>query len=202
MKEKLLLTLGLLALGAAQAQINVKVPSQATRPQLYGLVGVGGAHVGFDCPGQARCDSSGFAHRAVVGLRHGENWIFELGVLSFLNFDHKIASDDSHLDIEGRAFVLAAGQQAELTPQWVLSYRAGLASVRSKSGMYSLGGSSRSATRSEASPYAGLSLAYRFNKVLSLQIAGDFLQIPVRYANGSGETANTSAFTLGLGFNF
>lgn len=205
MKNRFLLMLAGLGLAAtAQAQITVPTaPGGSGKTSLYGQIGLGGAHADFACPGQSRCDTGGRVARVIGGLRYGDGWGFEIGALSFGNFDHKQRADDSHQDSEGSALWLATAWHAELSPQWVLSYRLGLASARSRTGVRLFGGGQGSArSRSETAPYGGLSLGYRFNKVLSLQLGADMLRVPVRYASGDSESMRLSAFTLGLGLNF
>lgn len=92
-------------------------------------------------------------------------------------------------------------QHIELTPQWLLVPRVGLGRI---SGQTDVGywPSERSERRREWQPYASLSLAWRLNRVLSLQLQADYQRVPLRHGSSTQEDAGALSLGLGLGFNY
>ncbi|MFO1253733.1 MAG: hypothetical protein U1E77_21940 [Inhella sp.] len=113
----------------------------------------------------------------------------------------KRRADDSHRDIEVEAWQVGVAQHIELTPQWLLVPRLGLGRVSSQTdaGYWP---SSDSERRREWRPYGGMSLVWRLNRVLSLQLQADYQRVPLRHDNGRSEDAGAASLALGLGFNY
>ncbi|WP_374433014.1 outer membrane beta-barrel protein [Inhella sp.] len=191
---------------AALALAVASLPSHAqllvsNQPGVYGQLAFGRAHLSADCSGQAACGSSGVSARLGAGLRVGGGWAIEFGRQGLANFDYKRRADDSHRDIEVEAWQVGVAQHIELTPQWLLVPRLGLGRVSSQTdaGYWP---SSDSERRREWRPYGGMSLVWRLNRVLSLQLQADYQRVPLRHDNGRSEDADAATLALGLGFNY
>ncbi len=196
-------------LGGAAAGLLLAMASLPThaqllvtdRPGVYGHLGFGRAQLSSACQGQAQCDRSGLSGRLGAGLRITGGWAVEFGRHGLGNFDYKRSPTDSHRDIEVEAWQIGVAQHIELTPQWLLVPRVGLGRISAQTDV-GYWPSSHSERRREWQPYAGLSLAWRLNRVLSLQLQADYQRVPLRHEGGVDDNAGALSLGLGLGFNY
>ena len=197
-RHALILCCAAASLATAHAQDAFTGPVE---PRLYGQVGLGRAHLDLRCPGQAACDRSGFSTRLTAGVVIWKGWALEWGRLGVGNFDHKHRATDAHRDIEGEAWLIGTAVHLELSPNWMLVPRVGLASVLGRSDASVLPGDASKSAR-ELHLHTGLTTGWRLNRKLSLQLQADYTRLPVRYPGGERETAGLLTLGLGLGINY
>jgi Outer membrane protein beta-barrel domain len=173
---------GLFTVGQAQA---------ADTPGVYLLAAGGSSKYDTDCAGTTKCDNTGSAFKFVGGYRLGNGIAIE-GVS--YNFG-KAEYADLGLSLELKATAVGGGVAVygELSPNWLVTARLGIASVKMKGVVPNVGSTSDSSTN----PYVGVAVAYHFTPTVSAEVGYDSTKGKV-----AGESGTISAFTLGIGIKF
>lgn len=207
MKKNLLVGLAMLAMAAGAS-------AQAT----YGVVSVGSSRLNVDCTGTTTCDKTGTAYKLLGGYKFSPNFAAEAG---FFGFGKAKASDPTvTAEIANTAFGAGVAFHQDLSADWNLVARVGLASMKTKitgtvvavervdqpaARARVLGLAPTIGTVSDSdrnvTPYAGLSIGYKIAQGVSLDGALDFSRSKYN-KNGLNESGNLSAVSIGLTFGF
>lgn len=173
----------------------------ASAASFYGQAGVTRVTTSLDCSGQDYCGNSGRGWGGRMGLRFDGGWAVELGAMAITNIEHRKTAADTHQDIDGIAYGFGMAHHSNLSDRWTLSWRLGVANVRTETdGDFLFAPSAKS--EHKLSPYAGVAFGYRFNRVLSLQMGLEHTRMPVRYDNHVQEVAPLTTVGVSLGFNY
>ena len=194
----------------------------ASAQATYGVVSVGSSRLNVDCTGTTTCDKTGTAYKLLGGYKFSPNFAAEAG---FFGFGKAKASDPTvTAEIANTAFGAGVAFHQDLSADWNLVARVGLASMKTKitgtvvgvavgavrvdqpaARARVLGLAPTIGTVSDSdrnvTPYAGLSIGYKIAQGVSLDGALDFSRSKYN-KNGLNESGNLSAVSIGLTFGF
>lgn len=183
MKKTLLLTAGLLAAMASQAQQGG-----------YIAAGGGVSKYNDDCSGTTSCDTTGNAFRFTGGYEFGNGLAVE-GI--YLNFGKaKARASGVDVNIKSNAVGVGGAFIARLNPSLALVARLGVARVKVSATASALG-VNVSDSENTTKPYAGIGLSWAFVPTAYLDVGWDSTQGKL-----GGEKETISAFTVGVGLRF
>lgn len=182
--------LAALALAAsAQAQ-----SSNVNSAGAYGLLSLGQAHLNANCDGVQACDRNAGGGKAMLGYSFGNGFALEGGYTSFGKFH--ASQGGVGLSAKPQAWSLAGAYTAELTPQWGLTGRLGVARVHTKLNAEA-GPLSGSDSQSTTQPLVGLAVNYALTPSTRLELGMDASR-----AEYQGERANVRMISLGARMAF
>lgn len=193
MKKIATLTLAALALAASVAQAQTSRPS-GNAAHSYGLLSLGQGHLNADCSGLQACDRNATGGKAVFGYAFSNGFALEGGYTHFGKFR---ASDGAlGLSAKPEALHLGGAYTAQLTPDWGLVGRLGVARVRTKlnAEVGTLGGSD---SESRTQPLVGLGVNYALTPSTRLELGVDATR-----AQYQGERQNVRLVSLGARMAF
>ena len=169
--------------GAAQAQAGP-----------YALLGGGRSDFKVDCSDTSACDKSGSAFQAIGGYRFAPGWALEGVSVSF----GKTTATTGGIGVQVKGAALGAGGAffVDLNPNWGLTGRLGLASVK-LDGRARLGSLISNVSDNSANLYVGLAVGYNFSKSFSTELG--FLRTSGEI---DGENGDLTAITLSARFAF
>lgn len=181
------------ALGLAAAVALSALCSSAMADAYVGG-SLGSSHLSLDCTGTTTCDNTGSAYKFIGGYRFGNGFAGELGFHDFGKATATVSGVD--LTAKATAITLAAAYQANLSDDWGLVGRLGVASVRAKiSG--ALGGVSSSVKDTKTNAYFGLGVNYKLTSDLRVELGADSTKAEI-----DGDKATVRAYSLGLNYSF
>lgn len=190
--KKIALSLAALALAtAAQAQTT---RSNSNAAHTYGLVSLGQGHANIDCTGVQTCDRNAFGGKAMLGYSFGNGFALEGGYTNF----GKFRASDGALGLSARPEALSLGgaYTAQLSPDWGLTGRLGVARVRTKLNA-EVGTLTGSDSESKTQPIAGLAVNYALTPSTRLELGVDATR-----AQYQGERQNVRLVSLGARMAF
>lgn len=186
-------------LRAAVAALTVAAASTAAHAQTYVSVGTGSGRLNVDCTGASSCDKAGSAFKLMGGYQF-DGWSLEAG---YLNFGKAVLKDGSDsLAIKNTALVVAGAFHLPMGANWDLGLRLGAARVSTQVDVNVVNVGSGSAKDSHVATLAGLSLGYKFNDSLSLELATDVTQAKFNQNGLDLGSGNLRSITLGLRAKF
>jgi len=189
--KKAALTLAALALAAgAQAQTN----SNSNKPSVYGLLSAGQGHLNADCTGVQACDRNATGGKAALGYSFGNGFAVEGGYTNFGRFH--ASQGPVGVNARPEALSLSGVYTANLTPDWGLTGRLGVARVRTKVGA-DVGVLSGSDRESKTQPIAGLAVNYALTPSTRVELGVDATR-----AQYQGEKSNVRMVSLGARMAF
>lgn len=192
--RKTALTLAALALAASAHAQTANTSANINQPHTYGLLSLGQSRLNVDCNGVQACDRSATGGKAVLGYAFGNGFSLEGG------YHHlgKFRASNGPLSVSGKpeALSLSGAYTAALTPDWGLTGRVGVASVRTKlhadAGVLSGSDSER-----KTQPIVGLGLNYAITPAARIELGVDATRAQVQ-----GERSNLRMVSLGGRFAF
>ncbi|HEY8879155.1 MAG TPA: outer membrane beta-barrel protein [Roseateles sp.] len=192
--RKIAISLAALAL-AATAQAQTSRPLSTTEAaHSYGLLSLGQGHLNADCSGLQTCDRNAFGGKAVFGYGFGNGFSLEGGYTHFGKFR---ASDGAvGLSVKPEALHFGGAYTANLTPEWGLTGRLGVARVRTKLNA-EVGALSGSDSESRTQPIAGLAVNYALTPSTRLELGVDATRAQIQ-----GERQNVRLVSLGARMAF
>jgi OOP family OmpA-OmpF porin len=172
--------------------------SSGAMAQGYLGFGAGSTKLDASCAGTTACDNSGTGFKVYGGYRVGPNWSVEGG---YYDFGKASASADSgegiaSVEIKTTGFGVGVAFLSDLASDWTFAARIGVASVKADV-TGSLGGLTAADSETTTQAYYGLSLGYRINKNLVVDLAYDGSK-----SSYGGESGNVGLLSLGLNFAF
>lgn len=171
---------------SAQAQSSNTNNNQA---RTYGLLSIGQGHLNVDCTGVQTCDRTTTGGKAMLGYSFGNGFALEGG---YTNFGRFHASQGAlGLSARPEALSLGGAYTANLTPDWGLVGRLGVARVRTKLAAEA-GSLSGSDSESKTQPIAGLALNYALTPSARLELGVDATR-----AQYQGERSTVRMVSLG-----
>ena len=172
----------------AQAQTN------SNKPGLYGLLSAGQGHLNADCTGVQACDRNATGGKAALGYSFGNGFALEGGYTNFGRFH--ASQGPMGLSARPEALSLSGAYTANLTPDWGLTGRLGVARVRTKVGadVRVLSGSDR---ESKTQPIAGMAVNYALTPSTRVELGVDATR-----AQYQGEKSNVRMVSLGARMAF
>ena len=185
--KKIALCLAALALAAgAHAQSS---RSNINAAHTYGLVSLGQGHLNADCTGVQSCDRNALGGKAMLGYSFGNGFALEGGYTNFGKFH---ASEGAvGLSAKPEALSVGGAYTAQLSPDWGLTGRLGVARVRTKLNA-EVGTLSGSDSESKTQPIAGLAVNYALTPATRLEMGVDATR-----AQYQGERTNVRMVSLG-----
>jgi len=192
--RKIAISLAALALAAtAQAQSSRSL-STSNAAHSYGLLSLGQGHLNADCSGLQTCDRNAVGGKAVFGYAFGNGFSLEGGYTHFGKFR---ASDGAvGLSVKPEALHVGGAFTANLTPDWGLTGRLGVARVRTKLNA-EVGTLSGSDSESRTQPIAGLAVNYALTPSTRLELGVDATRAQIQ-----GERQNVRMVSLGARMAF
>jgi len=192
--RKIAISLATLALAAA-AQAQTSRPSGSyNAAHSYGLLSLGQGHLHTDCTGLNSCDRSAMGGKAVFGYAFGNGLSLEGGYTSFGKFH--ASRGPLGLSARPEALHLGGAYTANLTPEWGLTGRLGVARVRTKLNA-EVGALSGSDSESRTQPIAGLAVNYALTPSTRLELGVDATRAQIQ-----GERQNVRLVSLGARMAF
>lgn len=168
----------LAAAGFAQAQAQ-------TIGGPYAQLSVGRSDFAIDCAGVFSCDNRANAVQVIGGYGFRGGWAVE-GL--YVNFGKSKLSGS---DLKATALGAGGALRLDLSPNWALTVRLGLANVELASGGFA------QVNDSSANLYAGVAVGYKFGKTTSAELGLLRARGEIR-----GDQGDITAFTAGLRFTF
>jgi opacity protein-like surface antigen len=168
--RKIAISLATLALAAA-AQAQTSRPSGSyNAAHSYGLLSLGQGHLHTDCTGLNSCDRSAMGGKAVFGYAFGNGLSLEGGYTSFGKFH--ASRGPLGLSARPEALHIGGAYTANLTPDWAVVGRLGVARVRTRLGAEAgtLGGSD---TESKTQPIVGVGVNYALTPTTRVELGVD-----------------------------
>lgn len=189
MKKPAITLAAVLLAAAAQAQ-----PSSTPDAGLYGLLSVGQGHVNTGCDGLLACDRNATGGKALVGYAFGNGFSLEGGYSHFGKF--RASQGGVGLAARPEAVSLSGAFTANLTPDWGLVGRAGVARVRTKLNA-EVGALSGSDSENSTQPIVGLAVNYALTPNTRIELGVDATR-----AEYQGERSNLRLVSLGARMAF
>lgn len=181
----------------AIAALVMAVSTQAqssSKPNVYGQLSIGQGHLNADCTGVQACDRNAFGGKAVFGYSFGNGFALEGG---YTNFGKYRASQGAvGLQARPEALSLGGAYTADLTPDWGLTGRVGVATVRTKLGA-DVGLLSGSDSERKTQPIVGLAVNYALSPTTRVELGVDATR-----AQYQGEKSNVRLVSLGARMAF
>jgi hypothetical protein len=190
--KKIAISLAALALAAgAQAQ---STRSGSNAEHNYGLLSLGQGHLNADCTGVQTCDRNAFGGKAMFGHAFGNGFALEGGYTNF----GKFRASQGAVGLSGRpeALSLSGAYTANLTPDWGLVGRLGVARVRTKVNA-EVGALAGSSSESKTQPIAGLAVNYALTPSTRVELGVDATRAQIQ-----GERSNVRMVSLGARMAF
>ncbi|NCT82106.1 MAG: outer membrane beta-barrel protein [Comamonadaceae bacterium] len=188
--KQFVLTLATLALAASAQAQSSSINSTGT----YGLLSLGQGHLNSDCSGTASCDRNATGGKAMLGYSFGNGFALEGGYTNFGKF--RASNGSVGLSARPEALSLSGAYTAELTPQWGLTGRLGLARVHTKVNA-DAGALTGSDSQNTTQPLVGLAVNYALTPTTRLELGMDASR-----AEYQGERANVRMISLGARMAF
>ena len=167
--------------------------------QVYvgGTVGV--SQLELDCEGATTCDDTGSGSKIYGGYKITPNVSIEAG---YINFGKAKAADSSlTVTLKSTALFLAVAGRADLSPNFALSGRLGLANVKGKGEVVGFvpgyGSLNYSETDSTTKAYVGVAAEYAFTKNFKGVASADFTQTEF-----DGDSGAVRLFSVGVQYDF
>jgi len=187
--KKAALTLAALTLAlGAQAQTN------SNKPSVYGLLSAGQGHLNADCTGLQACDRNATGGKAALGYSFGNGFALEGGYTNFGKY--RASQGGVGLNARPEALSLSGAYTADLTPEWGLTGRVGVATVRTKLGA-DVGLLSGSDAERKTQPIVGLAVNYALTPSTRVELGVDATR-----AQYQGEKSNVRMVSLGARMAF
>lgn len=190
--RKIAISLAALAL-AAGAQAQTSRPSSSSE-QSYGLLSLGRGHLNADCSGLQTCDRNATGGKAVFGYGLGNGFSLEGGYSHFGKF--RASQGATGLSVKPEALHIGGAYTANLTPEWGLVGRLGVARVRTKLNA-EVGALSGSDSESRTQPIAGLAVNYALSPSARIELGLDATRAQIQ-----GERQNVRMVSLGARMAF
>jgi hypothetical protein len=159
----------------------------AAHANQYGLVSVGSAKVDFNCAGATTCDKSGVGFKLLGGYKFTPNLALEGGYMDYGKLEATVGGVGGNIKANG--FGIGGAFHQDLTNEWNVVLRAGLASMKAKAS----GGESKSSTQ----PYLGAGIGYRITPAMSIDGAVD-----ISRAKLADQKGDLRMFSVGLTVGF
>ena len=181
------------------ATLSLAIGTQAqtfktNQPHGYGLLSLGQSRANVDCSGLQACDKSATGGKAMLGYSFGNGLALEGGYTRFGSFR---ASDGAvGLSAKPEAVSLSGAYTTELTPDWGLTGRLGVAQVRTKVNV-DAGPLSGSSTERKTQPIVGLAVNYALTPMARIELGLDATR-----AQYQGERTNVRMVSLGARMAF
>ncbi|RZL30770.1 MAG: hypothetical protein EOP35_23280 [Rubrivivax sp.] len=194
MKHALALALPMSALMlAASAHAQADAPG-AYRASPYSLLSLGQANLDVDCSGVQACDRDATGGKAMFGYGFGNGFAVEGGYTNF----GKFRASDAGIGLRARpeALSLSGAYTADLSPQWALTGRLGVATVRTRLDA-DLGTLSGSDSERSTQPIAGVAVSYALTPTTRVELGVDATRTEYQ-----GERSNVRLVSLGARFAF
>jgi opacity protein-like surface antigen len=192
--RKIAISLAALALAAtAQAQ-TTRQSSSASGEHSYGLLSLGQGHLNADCSGLQSCDRNATGGKAVFGYAFGNGFSLEGGYTHFGKFS--ASQGATGLSVKPEALHFGGAYTANLTPDWGLIGRLGVARVRTKLNA-EVGTLSGSDSESRTQPIAGLAVNYAVSPSTRIELGMDATRAQIQ-----GERQNVRLLSLGARMAF
>ncbi len=193
--RKIAISLAALAL-VATAQAQTSRPSGNTNAAgTYGLLSLGQSHLNTDCTGPNACDRNALGGKAVFGYAFGDGLSLEGGYTSFGKF--RASRGPLGLSARPDALHFGGAYSANLTPDWGVVGRVGVARVRTRldADAGTLGGASDSESKTQ--PIVGVGVNYALNPSTRVELGVDTTR-----AHYLGERHNVRMVSLGARMAF
>lgn len=177
------------------AAIAALMFSAAASAQGYAVVSVGSSKLNVDCTGTTSCDDSGTGFKLLGGYKFQPNMAVELGYFDF----GKATATVGALAAENKNSAFGAGIafHHNISPNWPIVARLGIAQVKTTISGSFPGFGSASDSESNAALYGGVGIGYRLSPTVSIDGTWDFSK-----SEYGGETGNINVFSVGLTFWF
>lgn len=160
---------------------------------------VGHARVSLDCSVSTSCDKIDTGYRLIGGWEFMPGWAAEVAYYDY--GDAQTATGAVTGTVRDTAVSLGAAYTQELAPDWSLTARAGLASVKTRLSGSAGGQVSGSDSDRNVRLVGGLGVGYRLTPELMLEAGLDFSQ--AKYdKNGVDTSGRITLLSLGLKFKF
>lgn len=192
--KKIALSLAVLALAASAQAQSTRPSGSITAAHTYGLVSLGQSHLNTDCTGGHACDRNALGGKAVFGYGFGNGLSLEGGYTNFGKFH----ASRGLLGLSARPEALHFGgaYTANLTPDWGVVGRLGVARVRTKLDAEA-GTMSGSDSQSKTQPIVGVGVNYAVTPSTRVELGVDTTR-----AHYLGERHNVRMVSLGARMAF
>lgn len=192
--RKFAISLAAIALAtAAQAQTS-RPSGSPNAAHTYGLVSLGQSRLNTDCTGLNACDRNALGGKAVFGYAFGNGLSLEGGYTNFGKFH--ASRGLLGLNAKPDALHVGGAYSANLTPDWGVVGRLGVARVRTK--LHAEAGTlSGSDSESKTQPIVGVGVNYALNPSTRVELGVDTTR-----AHYLGERHNVRMVSLGARMAF
>jgi OOP family OmpA-OmpF porin len=167
--------------------------SASASAQVYVGASVGEANWNVDCSGTSSCKNNDTAYKVFGGYKFTPQWAVEV---SYFDLGHATATVDG-VGVKSSATGgdVSAVYTAQLSKQWNLFYKLGVAEVNGKI-TGSLDGFSVSDSKNTVQPVVGFGVNYLITPTVGIRADIDTRRVEV--ASGSGSSGNVTNFEIGL----
>jgi OmpA-OmpF porin, OOP family len=160
----------------------------ASHAEPYVVGSLGSAKQSLDCDGVSNCDTSSTGFKLLGGYKFTPNFAIEGGYLDFGKANASL--EGVSITTKTAGFGVGAAFHQDLNPDWTVSARLGLASLKTKSEVADVS----SAKDTHTQLYGGLAVGYRISPKVALEASYDFSK-----AEREGDKFNVRM--LGVGVN-
>jgi OmpA-OmpF porin, OOP family len=181
-------------LAIALATAAATVLSTGAMAQAYVGAGVGAANIDIDCEGADSCDNSSTGGKVYGGYNFGNGFGAEVGYISFGEASASVEGISAKAKVNG--FTVGVAYRAALGPNWGLTTRLGVASLKTKISASAFGFTG-SDDETHTGPYFGIAGDYALTQNLKLEVSADFSK-----AKYDSEKANVRTVNVGVRFDF
>lgn len=191
--RKIAISLAALALAATNVQAQ-STRASSNAAHNYGLLSLGQGHLNVDCTGVQTCDKNAPGGKAMFGHAFGNGFALEGGYTNF----GKFRASQGAVGLNGRpeALSLSGAYTANLSPEWGLVGRLGVARVRTKVNA-EVGTLTGSSSENSTQPIAGLAVNYALTPSTRVELGVDATRAQIQ-----GERSNVRLVTLGARMAF
>ena len=159
----------------------------ASHAEPYVVASLGSSKLDVDCAGTTACDTRSTGLKLLGGYKFTPNFAIEGGYLDFGNAKATVDGDAFTLKTTG--FGAGAAFHQDLSPDWNLSARLGVASIKAETS-----GAEGSIEKSSTQLDGGLGIGYRITPKVSLDASYDFSKSEFF----GGSKANVTMFGVGV----
>lgn len=187
--RKIAISLAALALAAAAQAQTARPGGSINAAHSYGLLSLGQSHLNTDCTGLNACDRNALGGKAVFGYGFGNGLSLEGGYTNFGKFH--ASRGPLGLNARPEALHFGGAYSANLTPEWGVVGRLGVARVRTKLNA-EVGTLGSSDSESKTQPIVGVGVNYALTPTTRVELGVDTTR-----AHYLGERHNVRMVSLG-----
>jgi OOP family OmpA-OmpF porin len=173
--------------------------SAAVVAQPYVSASIGTVKANVDCAGTSSCDRTDVGFKLIGGYFFSPKLAAEL---AYFNYGKARAANPGQTsEIASSAVGIGVAAYQDLTADWSLFARLGVARMTTKVSASAAGVGSASDSAANAVPYGGLGLGYRLRPNVVLELTWDTTRTQYD-KNGLDESASLNTLAVGMTFKF